>query len=76
MSRKAKASERFNQHSQGKDHQWERFRKEAVRLAIRDGYFNNGHESRSYSLEQDGTWRLNANQMQWFKVTTRYEDHE
>lgn len=47
------------------------FRSEALRLAIEDGYFKDATESRKYTLEVDGTWRLKANQNQWFKVNTK-----
>jgi len=54
---------------------WREFRKKAIKMAIEDGYFDSTKDPliRQYDLEQDGTWRLKAHQMTWFKVECRYE---
>lgn len=54
---------------------WREFRKKALQMAINDGYFSSTKDPliRQYDLEQNGTWRLNAHQLTWFKVGCCYE---
>ena len=54
---------------------WQGFRTKAIQLAIDDGYFSSFRDPliRRYDLEEDGTWRLKAHQVTWFKVGCRYE---
>lgn len=51
---------------------WGNFRAKAIEKAIDDGYFDNANDARKYTLECDGTWRLNADQQQWFKVDVNF----